>query len=232
MNCRLLLIVFCVMSTPVFALEYVYEKFEEEGRPTLSYRPDGKTRYEQKYPVTVGILPLRDRRIINFYWDKDDLFEERIDKGIAEILFNEIQMSRIFGSVKVLDIDVPDDITPEFLNQVKEAHDVDMVMITDLVAFHMFRRKAGEMVRSQITVATVAAPTRYIIQATISGQLVHNETATIVWSDTCERQVQDFALMGLLEPYEVGELARRSLQFLFGDFKLLLSAGGKRMRLL
>ena len=46
----------------------------------MMYRPKS-TPPLPKYDMTVGILPVKDKRVMNFYWYKDDLFEEPFRKG-------------------------------------------------------------------------------------------------------------------------------------------------------
>ena len=48
------------------ALEQVYAAFEKDGKPTMMYRPKSTPRFNQKYDLTVGILPVKDRRVMNF----------------------------------------------------------------------------------------------------------------------------------------------------------------------
>lgn len=211
------------------ALEQVYAAFEKDGKPTMMYRPKSTPRFNQKYDLTVGILPVQDLRVMNFYWYKDDLFEEPILLGLSDILYNELRSSQLFKKVKRINSPLPSNADNTELQAYKEEHGVDMVISADLVAFNMLREKAGEMTRGVQTGAVVAAPTRVMIDVAMFAQLIHLESGTLIWADLVERRGQAFALMGVLAPEEVGSLTRQTLSFVFGDLKMLLSAGGKIM---
>ena len=211
------------------ALEQVYAAFEKDGKPTMMYRPKSTPRFRQKYDVTVGILPVQDRRVMNFYWHKDDLFEESIPQGFNDILYTELRSSQLFRKVKRLSSPLPESPDKTALQAYKEKHGVDMVISADLVTFNMLREKEGDMTRGVSTGAVVAAPTRVMIDVSMFAQLIHLESGTLIWADLVERRGQAFALMGVLAPEEVGSLTRQTLSFVFGDLKMLLSAGGKIM---
>lgn len=211
------------------ALEQVYAAFEKDGKPTMIYRPKSTPRFNRKYDLTVGILPVQDRRVMNFYWYKDDLFEEPIPLGFSDILYNELRSSQLFKKVKRINSPLPSNSDNTALQAYKEKHGVDMVISADLVAFNMLREKAGKMTTGVQTGAVVAAPTRVMIDVAMFAQLIHLESGTLIWADLVERRGQAFALMGVLAPEEVGSLTRQTLSFVFGDLKMLLSAGGKTM---
>ena len=217
------------LASSVQALEQVYAAFEKDGKPTMMYRPKSAARFNQKYNLTVGILPVKDRRVMNFYWYKDDLFEEPIPQGVTDILYNELRSSRLFKKVTRLKSPLPPKPDNASLQAYKEEHGIDMVISADLVALNMLREKAGEMTRGFSTGAVVAAPTRVMIDVSIFAQLIHLESGTLVWADSVARRGQAFALMSVLAPEEVGSLTRQTLGFVFSDLKMLLSAGGKIM---
>ena len=211
------------------ALEQVYAAFEKDGKPTMMYRPKSTPRFNQKYDLTVGILPVKDRRVMNFYWYKDDLFEEPIPQGVTDILYNELRSSRLFKKVTRLKSPLPPTPDNAALQAYKEKHSIDMVISADLVSFNMLREKAGEITTGFSTGAIVAAPTRVMVDVSMFAQLIHLESGTLVWADSVARRGQAFALMSVLAPEEVGSLTRQTLGLVFNDLKMLLSAGGKMM---
>ena len=211
------------------ALEQVYAAFEKDGKPTMMYRPKSTPRFNQKYDLTVGILPVKDRRVMNFYWYKDDLFEEPIPQGVTDILYNELRSSRLFKKVTRLKSPLPRKPDNATLQAYKEKHSIDMVISADLVSFNMLREKAGKMTTGVSTGAVVAAPTRVMVDVSMFAQLIHLESGTLVWADSVARRGQAFALMSVLAPEEVGSLTRQTLGLVFSDLKMLLSAGGKMM---
>ena len=95
----LLLLSASFVASSAQALEQVYAAFEKDGKPTMMYRPKSTPRFNQKYDLSVGILPVKDRRVMNFYWYKDDLFEEPIPQGVTDILYNELRGSSLFKKV-------------------------------------------------------------------------------------------------------------------------------------
>ena len=211
------------------ALEHVYAAFEKDGKPTMMYRPKSTPRFTQKYDMTVGILPVKDKRVMNFYWYKDDLFEEPIPQGVTDSLYSELRSSRLFKKVTRLKSPLPPMPNNAALQAYKEEHNIDLVISADLVAFNMLREKAGKMTRGVSTGAIVAAPTRVMVDVSLFAQLIHLESGTLVWADSVERRGQAFALMSVLAPEEVGSLTRQTLGLVFSDLKMLLSAGGKIM---
>ena len=166
---------------------------------------------------------------MNFYWYKDDLFEEPIPQGVTDSLYNELRSSRLFRKVTRLKSPLPPTPDNAALRDYKEEHNIDMVISADLVAFNMLREKAGKMTRGVSTGAIVAAPTRVMVDVSLFAQLIHLESGTLVWADSVERRGQAFALMSVLAPEEVGSLTRQTLGLVFSDLKMLLSAGGKIM---
>ena len=144
------------------ALEHVYAAFEKDGKPTMMYRPKSTPRFNQKYDMTVGILPVKDKRVMNFYWYKDDLFEEPIPQGVTDSLYIELRSSRLFKKVTRLKSPLPPMPNNAALQAYKEEHNIDLVISADLVAFNMLREKAGKMTRGASTGAIVAAPILWI----------------------------------------------------------------------
>ena len=166
---------------------------------------------------------------MNFYWYKDDLFEEPIPQGVTDILYNELRSSRLFKKVTRLKSPLPRKPDNATLQAYKEKHSIDMVISADLVSFNMLREKAGKMTTGVSTGAVVAAPTRVMVDVSMFAQLIHLESGTLVWADSVARRGQAFALMSVLAPEEVGSLTRQTLGLVFNDLKMLLSAGGKMM---
>ena len=114
----------------------------------MMYRPKSTPRFNQKYDMTVGILPVKDKRVMNFYWYKDDLFEEPIPQGVTDSLYSELRSSRLFKKVTRLKSPLPPMPNNAALQAYKEEHNIDLVISADLVAFNMLREKGQDDPRS------------------------------------------------------------------------------------
>lgn len=217
------------MASPCMAGKILIEPFAEEDRPTLFYRPGSDSAPISKYPVTLGVLTVRDKRSMGFYRESDGFFQEDIPSALTDIIYNEMRGSKIFGMVKRINLEPGNKLTMTELQALAKENQVDMLLLTDLSSFHMFRSKANKYGWDAFDGQTLVHAFKVSVNAQFVGQLIHPETATVVWADNFGRENAQLAMEGSLPAEELGSLTRHVVKLAINDMKTLIYKTGKRM---
>ena len=111
---------------------------KEKNRPSLSYRPKSD-RGALKYNARVGILTLRDARVMKFFGGTDEFFIESAPEALGDILYFEMKSSRLFKTTKRINLTPGTELSKAQLASIAKQNDVDLIFVADLQAFNMLR---------------------------------------------------------------------------------------------
>ena len=204
-----------------------------EKRPSLLYQPDDINQQAMLYPLNVGILKLNDKRVLPFY-SKDNFFQEEDIQGLSQLTYLELKRSGLFGNIKYINETAPTQITDEFLKQMNEKHNVDMIFIFDVTAFNLFRTKQGKAMTFTAAVKdnhrdyAKGAFTMEILSSMI-GQLIYYDGGYVVWSGEVKRANKIPVTEGDISMSSLSNLTRQTLKPMFNELKLHIETTGKRM---
>jgi len=190
-------------------------------RPSLTYRVDSSSKLPQKYPLKIAVLPITDSRAIPFYGNEDFFQQNDID-GITKMAYFELKNSHLFSKVKLLKAKTPAKLSKEFLEEVMQKNDVDMVFIANLTEFSLLRTKKGNW---------RIAPDTYEVEIEMGliGQLIYLDGGYIVWSGKASRKNSLLVKTGKLTTTQLSTLSEETLKQVFSDIKIHISKNGKRM---
>lgn len=88
-----------------------------------------------KYPLTVGVLTIKDKRNVLFYHEADNYFAEDTVQGISDSLCRDLQFSGIFSEVVRIPEQPRENLSPEEMQRIKQTYGVDMVLAVYLTDF-------------------------------------------------------------------------------------------------
>ncbi|WP_419765072.1 MAG: hypothetical protein ACNI28_01400 [Arcobacter sp.] len=201
-------------------------------RPSLIYQPTGN-QMQMKYPLNVGVLRLNDKRVLPFY-SKDNFFQEEDIQGLSQLTYLELKRSGLFGSVKYINETSPVQITDEFLQQMNQKHNVDMIFIFDVTAFNLFRTKQGKAMTFALSVKdnhrdyAKGAFTMEIFSSMV-GQLIYYDGGYVVWSGEVKRANKMAVTQGDISMRDLSVLTNDTLRPMFNELKTHIKTTGKRM---
>ena len=206
------LIIFTLTMQYAFGASEVTAKFKpvREGiltskKPSLilkSANNYSQFGFESKYnTLKVGVLPIKDSRIIKFYRHKDKFFKQNILCGLQEFFYKELKASGLFKKVEKLDVNPPSKITDEFLYDIAIQNNVDVVLLIDLNAFNFIRgmTKADmqNMSKNHVSMYTTAAMEN-VINFDATMQLIYLKGGYVLWADNVTESNIEFAPVGML----------------------------------
>ncbi|MFH2202879.1 MAG: hypothetical protein ABIJ96_07180 [Elusimicrobiota bacterium] len=192
----------------------------EKRRPTLRYTPKRADVSEVKYPLTVGVADIGDRRQAKFYGGNDGFFREPLIKGIADVLYNELKSGGVFAKVKRIPVLPPRKLTRMERAKLASEHGVDLLLITDLTRFNLRREKAGDWIADSFA---------NIIEIAWIIRLIHLDSGTVIWADQQDRTSKQIAANGALSPSMMGSLTNKTMREMTADMNMLIYRTGKRM---
>lgn len=179
-------------------------------RPSLSYRP-GSVSETVKYAERIGILTLRDQRVMKFYGGSDGFFVEPVTRAINEALFYEFKTGQLFTKVVNIRVDPGKQLGPAELAQLAEQYDVDLLFRADIDVFNMLREKVvktGDDGAFQIKV-----------RFGFFGQLIEPKSGTILWADQISHEFSTLNTSGIVESKDYGPSSVRAIQAVMADLK-------------
>lgn len=189
--------------------------------PSMMYQPAFGQKLQQKYPLKVGIMVARDTRPYNFYDEEDDFFKESIPEGFSRMMFQEFRNSGLFAETVFINEAAPKDLDAKALKLIASEHNVDMILVGDLIDFNLLREKEGNV----ISVFTY----NLIFNVKTFSQLIHVQSGTVVWADVVERESR-ILTDGSLKKGELNPLVTPGLKGLFNDMRELISTAGLNMK--
>lgn len=179
-------------------------------RPSLSYRP-APTSETVKFAERIGILTVRDQRVMKFYGGSDAFFVEQVRTAINEALFYEFKSGKLFTKVVNIRIDPTKQFTPEELAALAEQHDVDLLFKADIDVFNMLRDK---VVKSK-----EGGEFQVKVRFGLFGQLIEPKSGSILWADQISHEFSILNTSGVVGPKDYGPSSVRAIQAVLADLK-------------
>ena len=103
-------------------------------RPSLSYRPQPVSE-TVKYAERIGILTMRDQRVMKFYGGSDGYFVEPVTKAINEALFYEFKTGQLFTKVVNIRVYPGKQLSPADRAARAEPYDVRLLVTAEIAVF-------------------------------------------------------------------------------------------------
>lgn len=142
-------------------------------RPSLSYQP-APTSETTKFAERIGILTVRDQRVMKFYGGSDGFFVEEVQTAINEALFYEFKSGKLFTKVVNIRIDADKQYTPEELAALAEQNNVDLLFKADIDVFNMLRDK--------VVKSNEGGEFQVKVRFSLFGQLIEPKSGSILWA--------------------------------------------------
>ncbi len=200
---------------------------KEGRRPTLTYHVDAYQKLPQKYPLRIGVLTARDKRLIKFYRGQDHFFKEELTQSVSDMIYYELSSSGIFKEVIRISAPAPDELTVQDALMLKKQFNVDLIFLSDITHFSMLRDKTNKEIAERDI--TTTNDFKITIDFGLIGQVVYLENLAIIWADQIKRQNMTFAKKGALRANELADLTHKTMQQACSDIKTLIINTGKRM---
>lgn len=185
---------------------------KESQRISLIYQPDSLITKEQKYPLTLGVLELEDKRIMPFYLS-ENFFQEGEIAGLSQLTYFELRRSGLFKDVIYIKEQKPQEITQEYLTQLHEKYGIDMLFIGSLTKFYLFREGLNTN----------------IVHSSIIGQIIYHKGGHIIWNGEVERSNKIFSQEQAVTLNELTSLTHNTLKLMYRDMIEYIDQTGKRM---
>lgn len=179
-------------------------------RPNLSYRPN-VSRLTVKYPGRVGVLDIRDKRMMLFYGGEDGYFSEPVLETLSNSLFLELKAGRAFEDIKKIPGAHSVDISRKAIAELATQNDVDYIFMTDLTRFNLVREK---MVKRK-----KGLDFKIIVRFGIVGQLIDSKSGAVLWAENIEREDGQLNTDKRVSAEDYGPSAINSVQNGFDDMK-------------
>ncbi len=219
-----LLLVCTIIENPIIGGQPVFAGIDKIKPPkdkhklSISYKPDGRQTFPRKYNVRVGVLPMRDRRMMKFYAGSDDFFIDNVLNTINNSQYFELKFSQLFKNTSRLKDQMPAQIDTKNLSTIAKQGQVDLILVSDLVKFNLLREK---MVREKNGVDY-----QVVVAFEFVSQLIEPRSGKILWAEHIRRDVRTLNTTGKVLPGEYTANAIGALQAGFSDMKqLILSTG-------
>jgi hypothetical protein len=190
-------------------------------RPSLSYRPNS-VRGALKYNARVGILTLRDARVMKFFGGTDEFFAEPAPQAIGDILYFEIKSSRLFKSTKRINWTPGTELSKAKLAQIARQNGVDLVFVADLQAFNMLREK--------MVMEKKGVDYKIIVRFGLFGQLIDPKSGKVLWAEQVSREFSGLNSTGKIKPFDYSGNAIQAIQAGFDDVKQYIRTTGLEIR--
>ena len=179
-------------------------------RPSLSYRPESVTE-AVKYAERIGILTMRDQRVMKFYGGSDAFFVESVTTAINEALFYEFKTGRLFTKVVNIRVDPGKRLSPAELAALAEQHDVDLLFQADIDVFNMLREK--------VVKSNEGGEFQIKVRFGFFGQLIEPKSGSILWADQINHEFSTLNTSGVVESKDYGPSSVRAIQAVLADLK-------------
>lgn len=209
--------------SPTFAFDDVkkIKVPKAKKRPSLSYRPNS-VRGALKYDASVGILTLRDARVMKFFGGTDDFFAEPAPQAIGDILYFEMKSSRLFKSTKRINFTPGAELSKAQLAQIAKQNNVDLLFVADLQAFNMLREK--------MVMEKKGVDYKIIVRFGLFGQLIDPTSGKILWAEQVSREFSGLNSTGKIKPFDYSGNALQAIQAGFDDVKQYIRATGMELQ--
>lgn len=189
--------------------------------PSMMYQPAYGYKMPMKYPLKVGIMMARDSRPYKFFDEQDEFFKEPIPSGFSKMMYQEFKNSGLFKETVFIDENLPKVLDQKALKFLALEHNVDMILVSDLIDFNLLRKKEGR----DMMIYTY----NLIFNVKTFTQLIHLNTSTVVWADVVSRESK-ILTDGSMSRGQLSELTAPGLKGLFGDMRQLISTAGLEMK--
>ncbi len=220
--CALAIQQFTAATAPAYAGDKVkkIKVPKESKRPSLSYRPKAG-RGSPKYNAKVGILTLRDARVMKFFAGTDEFFKEPAPQALGDMLYFEMKASRLFRSTKRVNITPGTKLEKANLAMLAKSNGVDLIFVSDLQAFNMLRNK--------IVMDKKGVDYNVIVRFGLFGQLIDPKSGKVLWAEQVKREFSSLNSSGKIKPYDYSGNAMQAIQAGFNDVKKYIRATGQGM---
>jgi hypothetical protein len=179
-------------------------------RPSLSYKPEvvsGNVKYAER----IGILTLRDQRVMKFYGGSDAFFVETIASAINEALFYEFKTGQLFTKVVNIRVKPGEQLGPEQLAALAEQYDVDLLFRADIDVFNMLREK--------VVKTKEGGEFQIKVRFGFFGQLIEPKSGSILWADRIDHEFSTLNTSGVVAGKDYGPSSVRAIQAVMADLK-------------
>lgn len=190
---------------------------KEKKRPSLSYRPKSD-RGALKYNARVGVLTLRDTRVMKFFGGTDEFFIESAPQALGDILYFELKSSRLFSSTKRINLTPGTELSREQLASIAQQNEVDLIFVADLQAFNMLREK--------MVMHKKGVDYKIMVRFGMFGQLIDPATGKILWAEQVAREFSGLNSTGKIKPFDYSGNAMQAIQAGFADMKQYIRTTG------
>jgi len=190
-------------------------------RPSLSYRPKSD-RGALKYNARVGVLTLRDARVMKFFGGTDEFFAESAPQALGDILYFEMKSSRLFKSTKRINFTPGTELSKAELASIAKKNNVDLIFVADLQAFNMLREK--------MVMHKKGVDYKIIVRFGLFGQLIDPATGKVLWAEQVAREFSGLNSTGKIKPYDYSGNAMQAIQAGFADVKQYIRTTGLEFR--
>ncbi len=196
-------------------------------RPSIVYQVDKYSKLPLKYPLRVGVLQLRDSRIMPFYGN-DNFFKENDTDGLSTMAYLELKNSNMFNDVQLINEKVPSLVDKNFFSMIKQKYSVDIVLIGDVTSFILLRHWKSDIPMFGGPPPGISAFSSSVDIGMI-GQLVYLDGAIVIWSGEVNRKNKLLVKEGEITKNQLVNLVHETQQQMFSDLMKHISKNGKRM---
>lgn len=179
-------------------------------RPSLSYRPELVSE-TVKYAERIGILTMRDQRVMRFYAGSDGFFVEPVKTAINEALFYEFKTGQLFTKVVNIRVEPGKQPGPAELAELAEQYNVDLLFMADINVFNMVREK--------VVKTKVGGEFQIKVRFTFFGQLIEPKSGSILWADQISSEFSTLNTSGMVSGKDYGPSSVRAIQAVMADLK-------------
>lgn len=186
-------------------------------RPNLSYRPN-VAHLPAKYPGTVGVLAMRDKRAMKFYGGDDGYFSENVLQTLSDTLYLEIKAGKSFTGVKKMPNVHEQQLDRKTIKALAKKQGIDYIFIADLTAFNMLREKMRKNKKG--------LDFKINIKFGLVGQLIDANTGAVLWSEVITRADGMLNTDKRISAEDYGPSSQRAIQNGFDDMKMSIRTLG------
>lgn len=179
-------------------------------RPSLSYQPQMAAE-RVKFAERIGILTMRDQRVMKFYGGSDDFFVESVTTAINEALFYEFKSGQLFTKVVNIRVDPGVRLDPAELAALAEKNNVDLLFQADIDVFNMLREK--------VIKSDQGGEFQVKVRFAFFGQLIEPKSGSILWADQITHEFSTLNTSGVVGPKDYGPSSVRAIQAVLADLK-------------
>ena len=189
-----------------------------------------RIRNTPKYPMTLGVMLMRDQRLAPFLGESDSYFRQPVPEGLSRSLYFSLNRSGLFNNVEFINETPKERMSATELRQIGEQHQVDLILFADLTTFNFVRRSLVEDLSWFAATTETRQAREQDFEATVAlgfiGQILHVATGTVVWGEEVQSFESTYAAEGAISPTEFNDLTDTLLAGCFTRLAQFIDATG------